>query len=207
MAQAILNSTDGEWTTVTAKKGYVPPHLRTKEAAAAKPLSLADEDDFPTLGGKSNPKPLAVSKPPTISNAANPFTIGDFPTLGAASVNFSGSSKVSFTQKIKDLICSEQQNEADRAAAEERKKELEGFVALPLKFTPERYFLWNEKMSAALSKEKDYEDITQFAVGYVPSTPYPTPMFPNFPKDNCDDTFSDLDDMSEPDYDYIEAVY
>jgi hypothetical protein len=203
MAQAINTSSDGEWTTVNVKKGYVPPHLRTKETTMAKPLSLADEDDFPTLGGTSTQKSVAAK-------ANNPFSLNlseEFTALGSSSKFAPGFHlKASFTQKIKNLIEIEQQNEADRAAAEERKKELEGFVALPLTFTPERYMEWNEKISAGISKEKDYGDLTHFTINYIPPTPYPTPLFPNLPRDNYNDNMSDDDNFSEFEYNGLDVV-
>lgn len=188
MATTIENA----WTTVTSKKGYVPPHLRNKEAAEVKALSLDNDDDFPTLGGISTPKKMT----------SNPFELNltkDFPSLGGGLGSYL---KASFTQKVKDLIEAEQQDEVARAASEEKKRELEGYVSLSLKFTPERYLEWNEKMSSSVRSEKDIQDLSLFVNSYVTPTTYPTPIFQN----NTDSYSIYNDDFSELDADDFEEM-
>jgi hypothetical protein len=119
--------TDDSWTTVTRNKktsvpmgsaGYVPPHLRKKEAVAPTPkvIDMNSAVDFPTLGGTKVKKATAWG------------------------------SKALFTEKINDLIAFEQRTEAEKMEAEEIAKELEGYEVLSLKFDKERYIAFNQRM-------------------------------------------------------------
>ncbi len=141
---SIVSSEEG-WQTVTRNKktavptasgGYIPPHLRVKSAEgtpkAPKIVNVTNMDDFPSLGG-STPK----------SNSCTPW-----------------GNRISFKQKIHDLIVTEQRTEAEKMEAEEAARELEGYVVLNLKFDKERYIAFNEKMAAA---ERDLE---RFAAAY-----------------------------------------
>jgi hypothetical protein len=179
---------EGEWTTVKSK-AYVPPQLK-KSVEAKQPtmgLNFDDVNSFPSLGAPTKAPSWIKIKTNNASatNLSLDSMSDDFPSLDRGSV-VSSPMKMSFTQKIKDLIQLEQQNETDRAAAEEKKKELDGFVSLSLKFTPERYMTWSEKINASLHTEKTFEDLTEFLNGYVQSLPYPV----SFPASELDETYT-----------------
>jgi hypothetical protein len=201
---------DGEWTTVKSK-AYVPPHLKkAAEASAPKALNFDCSADFPSLGGTPKGPGLWI-KAKANSSSKNDLTLDDvsegFPSLGGSSV-VSTPMKMTFTQKIKELIATEQQNETDRAVAEEKKRELDGFVSLPLKFTPERYMEWSDKIHGSLQTEKNFEDLTQFLNGYVQSLPYPV----SFPITDIDETYTVLSNdfqhtFEEPEDDFGYDTY
>jgi hypothetical protein len=129
---SIVSSEEG-WQTVTRNKktavptasgGYIPPHLRVKSAEG-------------------------TPKAPKIVNVTS---MEDFPSLGGSAQKSGGSawgSKASFTQKIHELIATEQRTEAEKMEAEEAARELEGYAVLSLKFDKERYIAFNEKMATA----------------------------------------------------------
>ena len=125
-------STNNEWTTVSKKGGYVPPHMRAKADAAAleaeknKPLDIASATMFPTLAGQKK--------------AANTWE-----------------GPVSFKQKIDDLIAFEARSELEKEAEEEARRALEGFVRLPLRITPEFIKKYNDTLTAAVERELSQE--------------------------------------------------
>ena len=127
-----------EWTTVSKKGGYVPPHLRAKLAADAaeaekkKPLDVKSMTMFPSLGPK---KAAEVDE--------------------AAESKWSG--PVSFKTKIDELIAYEARSEIEKEAAEEARRALEGFVRLPLKITPDFIKKYNATLAAAVEREKQEE--------------------------------------------------
>jgi hypothetical protein len=203
---SIMNTTnmDGEWTTVKSK-AYVPPHLKkeTNAAQTQKSLNFDDTAAFPSLGGPAKSPSLWINAKNNSANHTNlslDSTADDFPSLGCSSV-VSTPMKMSFTQKIKDLIQLEQQNESDRAAAEEKKRELDGFVSLSLKFTPERYMSWSDKINAGLRIEKTYEDLTEFLNGYIQTLPYP----PSFPISDLDETYTVISEISSDPYEIVDV--
>ena len=95
-----------EWTTVTSKKSaaYVPPSMRAAKAAedAKKPLNLASETLFPSLG------------------AAAPAPKGAW------------AAKVNFKQKVEQLIEKDKQTAEEKAVAEEERKAMEGWEVLAM---------------------------------------------------------------------------
>lgn len=194
------SSMDGGWTTVKSK-AYVPPHLKkaTEVTMSPKSLQFDNDSDFPSLGAPPKGPGLWI-KAKANASSKNDLSLDamsdDFPSLGGSSV-VSTPMKVSFTQKIKDLIAIEQQNETDRAAAEDRKRELDGFVSLSLKFTPERYMEWSDKIHGSLQTEKNFEDLTQFLNGYVQSLPYPV----SFPIDDAEETYTILSNDAHDSFD------
>ena len=123
-----------EWTTVSKKGGYVPPHLRAKLAAAEaeaeknRPLDTTSVTMFPTLGVK---------------------------TAAAAESKWSG--PVSFKEKIDELIAYEARSELEKEAEAEARRGLEGFVRLPLKITPDFIKKYNATLAAAMEREKQDE--------------------------------------------------
>lgn len=121
MATATASSDQSGWTTVV-KKAYVPPAARAaaakKEAEeeAKKPLNLASESLFPTLG-----KAASKSAPP-------------------AKTTSWGSGKTG-VQLAKQLVELDKQTEEQRAAAEEKLKALEGWYSLPLPNGDKEYMI------------------------------------------------------------------
>ncbi len=124
-----------EWTTVSKKGGYVPPHLRAKLAAEAAEIEKK--------------KPLDVN------------SVSMFPSLGPKKVTDSAESKwsgpVSFKTKIDELIAYEARSELEKEAAEEARRALEGFVRLPTKITHEFIQKYNATLAAAVEREKQEE--------------------------------------------------
>jgi len=124
-----------EWTTVSKKGGYVPPHLRAKLAADAieaekkRPLDVNSVSMFPSLGPKKK-EPASDSK---------------------------WSGPVSFKTKIDELIAYEARSELEKEAEAEARRALEGFVRLPLKITPEFIQKYNVTLAAAVEREKQEE--------------------------------------------------
>jgi hypothetical protein len=124
-----------EWTTVSKKGGYVPPHLRAKLAADAaeaekkKPLDVKSMTMFPSLG----------------------------PKKAADSAESKWSGPVSFKEKIDELIAYEARSEIEKEAAEEARRALEGFVRLPLKITPDFIKKYNTTLANAVEREKQEE--------------------------------------------------
>ena len=172
METSSIPSSDDGWTTVnrtkktavpTAAGGYIPPHLRKKEADAVetKTVNLTSMDDFPSLGSRA-PKP------------------GGSTAWG---------SKASFTQKIHELIATEQRTETEKMEAEEAAKELEGYAVLSLRFNKERYIAFNEKMAAA---ERGLERL---------AAAYDRQMYAYTVRDKEDDV---VEDVMEEDSDYDE---
>lgn len=203
---SIMSTTnmDGEWTTVKSK-AYQPPHLKKETGAnqAQKSLNFDDTSAFPSLGGPAKRPGLwinAKSNSASHTNLSLDSASDDFPSLGFSSV-VSTPMKMTFTQKIKDLIQLEQQNESERTAAEEKKRELDGFVSLSLKFTPERYMSWSDKIQTGLQVEKTYEDLTEFLNGYVQTLPYPV----SFPISELDETYTVISEISSDPYEIVDV--
>ncbi len=127
-----------EWTTVSKKGGYVPPHLRAKLAAEAaeaekkKPLDVKSMSMFPSLG----PKKVAEVAEASESKWSGP---------------------VSFKEKIDELIAYEARSEIEKEAAEEARRALEGFVRIPLKITPDFIKKYNTNLANAVEREKQEE--------------------------------------------------
>ena len=124
-----------EWTTVSKKGGYVPPHLRAKLAAEAaeaekkRPLDVTSKTMFPTLGSKK-------AEPASDSMWSGP---------------------VSFKTKIDELIAYEARSELEKEAEAEARRALEGFVRLPLKIGPDFINKYNATLAAATEREKEEE--------------------------------------------------
>ena len=124
-----------EWTTVSKKGGYIPPHLRAKLAAEAaeaeknRPLDTSSVSMFPTLG----------------------------PKVAAAAAESKWSGPVSFKTKIDELIAYEARSELEKEAEAEARRALEGFVRLPLKIGPEFIKKYNATLAAAVEREKQEE--------------------------------------------------
>ena len=139
-----------EWTTVSGKKrgggdvykpkvsalppqepklaaagAYVPPSMRTAAAAAEakKPLNLASETLFPSLGGKVAAAPAAAN---------------------------SWASRVNFKQKVEELIVKDKETAEEKVAAEEERKAMEGWEVLymPKGLTPDYIFAFNTYIGA-----------------------------------------------------------
>lgn len=114
---------------------YVPPSMRTESEKMQQNLT---QNDFPTLGAKTTPNP---------------------------NVTKAWGQKTSFTQKIKDLIAYEQQTEAEKEAAEEAAKEMNGYVILSLKFDEERYIKYNEFIAKHYGGEKSRLELANLGCG------------------------------------------
>jgi hypothetical protein len=86
----------------------------------------------------------AVEKKPTS------LTEDDFPALGVAPKPLAGAwgSKVSFAQKVNDMIAHEQRTEAEKEAEKEATKGMDGWEILSLCFDKERYVAHNEYINA-----------------------------------------------------------
>jgi hypothetical protein len=154
--------------TPVKTKAYVPPNRRAEEKKNAPP-EFDNGLEFPEL-------------------VATPNVVHAWST-----------SKVSFTQTIHNLIALEQQTEAEREAIREAQREMEGWWVLSVKpFTPERYIEFNERMSFALKREREY--FTMMNIGYH-KTPEDLLRFDDDFSDSCSEDMSDgcsiSDDESE----------
>lgn len=138
-----------EWTTVSKKGGYIPPHLRAKLAAEAaeaekkRPLDVTSKTMFPTLGSKK-------AEPASDSKWSGP---------------------VSFKTKIDELIAYEARSELEKEAEAEARRALEGFVRLPLKINSEFIQKYNTTLTAAAEREKEEEHMgtSRHSTPYKPS--------------------------------------
>lgn len=139
---------------------YLPPHLRAaaaKKAAAEppKPADLSSHTLFPSLGGVKH----------TVGPNLNVIREYERPSLN-------------FKQKIDELIALEKRTEAEKEAALEAARALEGFVTLSLKINRDFINKYNTTLARALEIEKERE-----LLGYMPILP-PLPMSQT---DDCDD--------------------
>ena len=133
-------STSGtEWQTARSRRTAVP-----RGSAAYKPSATGYVP--PSLRGTNATEPV---KPTSLS-------ADDFPAFGVAPKPLAGAwgSKVSFAQKVNDLIANEQRTEADREIEKEATKEMEGWAALSLCFDKQRYMDYAEMFAVGARLER-----------------------------------------------------
>lgn len=105
--------------------GYVPPSLRAAAAAAAEANPTSlNADDFPAFG------------------------VGPKAPVGA------WGAKVSFVQKVTDLIAQEQRTEAEKEIEKDATKEMDGWAALSLCFDKQRYMDCSEMFAVGARLER-----------------------------------------------------
>ena len=128
-----------EWKTARSRRTAVP-----RGSAAYKPSATGYVP--PSLRGANATEPV---KPTSLS-------VDDFPAFGVAPKPLAGAwgSKVSFAQKVNDLIANEQRTEADREIEKEATKEMEGWAALSLCFDKQRYMDYAEMFAVGTRLER-----------------------------------------------------
>lgn len=155
---AVPRGTDEPNSKVSESK-YVPPYMRAAAAAeAAKKPTSLTIDDFPTL--------CSTPKAPT-------------GVWGA---------KVSFAQKVNDLIVREQRTEAEKEIEREAAKEMDGWAVLSLAFNRERYSAYADMFALGARLERL---VTDAALVEEPNTNDKQPMSYTTDYDALEDVYSD----------------
>lgn len=169
-------STSGtEWQTTRSRRTAVP--RGTAESA------------YKASGSGYVPPSLraaaAADTKPTSLNA------DDFPTLGAAPKAPVGAwgAKISFAQKVNDLIANEQRTETEKEVEREATKEMEGWEALSLCFDKQRYMDYAAMFAVGARLERLVTDAALTEdVRLVESTPMRyTTDYDDLEEDNSDD--------------------
>lgn len=171
-----------EWTTVTSKKRgddvykpkvsalppqeskpaasgtYIPPSQRAAAAAgmaaveAKKPLNLASETLFPSLGGKVAAAPAAAN---------------------------SWASRVNFKQKVEQLIVKDKETVEEKVAAEEERKAMDGWERLYIpKLTSDYIFAFNTYIGARDREADRIANLIELGLYTEPVTPPPRKLSP-----------------------------
>ncbi len=142
-----------DWTTISKRGGYVPPHLRAKVAAeeakkkAAEPINIASTTHFPSLGGAA--------------------------AGGGGGEDDEDTIKMDFKKKIHDLIALEQRTEYEREAAEAEKQKMMGFVSLPLPVTRAHLANMYSRNCEAEERERHMRRLEMCGMIVDPTDPLP----------------------------------
>ena len=137
---SVSTSTSGtEWQTTRSRRTAVP-----RGSAAYKPSGTGYVP--PSLRGANATEPV---KPTSLS-------ADDFPAFGVAPKPLAGAwgAKISFVQKVTDLIAQEQRTEAEKEVEREATKEMDGWTALSLCFDKQRYMDYAEMFAVGTRLER-----------------------------------------------------